>query len=406
MTEIESSLSMQIPVSATPTRAIVFLAFAAFASQAMVRVADPLLPQIAVDTGASVGTASIVTSAYALSHGVTQLVGTPLGDRFPKFVLVAILCLACAVATAACGLSQDLTQLGIARLACGVTAGTVIPLAMAFVGDTVPYERRQAVLGRFIAGNILGLVGGQVVGGVIGDYFGWRNVFFVLAGLFVLAAIALAFEISRNPVTRVWPRAQDTSRGLIADYRAVLARPFARFLCLAVFLEAAIMFLAFAYIGADLHERQDLSFSALGFVLAAFGAGGLAYVIMVQLLVDRLGQIAMVGIGGAFLGLSFLALAILPVWWVSMAAVTVIGFTFQMVHNTLQVNATQMAPDARSTALGLFSSALYVGQAVGVVMAAPIVDRYGAAPSFLLAALAWPLLAWWIIARLTRRPTD
>ena len=42
---------------ATPTRAIVFLAFAGFASQSMVRVADPLLPQIAADIGTTVGTA-------------------------------------------------------------------------------------------------------------------------------------------------------------------------------------------------------------------------------------------------------------------------------------------------------------------------------------------------------------
>jgi predicted MFS family arabinose efflux permease len=74
-------LSSPINPAPSPTRAIVFLAFAAFASQAMVRVTDPLLPQIASDIGTTVGTASIVTSAYAVSHGLTQLFGTPLGDR-------------------------------------------------------------------------------------------------------------------------------------------------------------------------------------------------------------------------------------------------------------------------------------------------------------------------------------
>ena len=51
------------PVSAIPARAIVFLSFAAFASQAMVRVVDPLLPQIAADVGTTIGTASVVTTA-------------------------------------------------------------------------------------------------------------------------------------------------------------------------------------------------------------------------------------------------------------------------------------------------------------------------------------------------------
>ncbi len=396
-------MSVSKPPPATPARAIAFLAFAAFASQAMVRVADPLLPQIAADVGTTIGAASIVISAYAVSHGLTQLFGSPIGDRFPKFVLVALLCALCGAATLACGFSRTLTELGLARLACGLTAGMIIPLAMAFIGDTVPYEDRQPVLGRFLAGQITGLVGGQVIGGVVGDYFGWRNVFVFVSGLFALAVALLVFELLRNPLTRVAPQPAAKSRGFAADYAAVLGSPWARVIVLGVFLEAAIMFSAFAYIGADLHARMGLSFSAVGAVLAAFGIGGLTYVLTVRQLVDRLGQVGLVIAGGAMLTLSFLALALAPAWWVSFGAIAAIGLAFYMVHNTLQVNATQMAPAARSTAIGIFSSALYVGQGAGVAAAAPIVDRYGAVPIFLTAALAWPLLCWWISAKLRAR---
>src|SRR5262249_35294946 len=60
-----------IPVSASPaekvaTRSIILLAVAGFASQAMVRVTDSLLPQIAADFGTTVGEASIVVAAYAV----------------------------------------------------------------------------------------------------------------------------------------------------------------------------------------------------------------------------------------------------------------------------------------------------------------------------------------------------
>ena len=47
-----------------------------------------------------------------------------------------------------------------------------------------------------------------------------------------------------------------------------------------------------------------------------------------------------------------------------------------MLHNTLQTNATQMSPEARGTAVGLFSAALYLGQTAGVAAAAPVIDRY------------------------------
>ena len=71
------------------TRAIVLLAVASFASQAMVRVADTLLPQIAADFGITVGAASIVVTAYALTHGSIQLIIGPIGDRFGKYRSVA-----------------------------------------------------------------------------------------------------------------------------------------------------------------------------------------------------------------------------------------------------------------------------------------------------------------------------
>ena len=66
------------------TRAIALLAFAAFAS-GLVRVSDPLLPQIAADFAVSVGAASIVVTAYALTHGSMQFVTGPIGDRFGKY---------------------------------------------------------------------------------------------------------------------------------------------------------------------------------------------------------------------------------------------------------------------------------------------------------------------------------
>ncbi len=67
-----------------------------------------------------------------------------------------------------------------------------------------------------------------------------------------------------------------------------------------------------------------------------------------------------------------------------------------MLHNTLQTNATQMMPEARGTAVAGFSSALFLGQSAGVALAAPVVDRAGAVPVFVLAALLWPVLALWV----------
>jgi predicted MFS family arabinose efflux permease len=73
-----------------------------------------------------------------------------------------------------------------------------------------------------------------------------------------------------------------------------------------------------------------------------------------------------------------------------------------MLHNTLQTNATQMTPQARGTAVGLFSSALYVGQTAGVAAGAVVIDHAGAPPLFLATAIALPVLAIWFVRELKR----
>ena len=170
---------------------------------------------------------------------------------------------------------------------------------------------------------------------------------------------------------------------------------------IAGFLEGGLAWGAFAYIGAYLHLRFGLSFSLVGGVVACFGIGGLIYVALVKLFVYRLGQAGLAVTGGIILAIAYLELAVGRVWWLAPIATTAIGLGFYMLHNTLQTNATQMTPQARGTAVGLFSSALYVGQTAGVAAGA-VIDRAGAPPLFLATAIALPALAIWFVRQLKR----
>jgi MFS transporter, YNFM family, putative membrane transport protein len=360
----------------------------------MVRVADSILPQIATDLGVTIGAASTIVSAYAIMHGSMQLVIGPLGDRFGKYVTIATACGLSSVLVLLCGLAHSLTSLALARLASGATAAWIIPLGMAYIGDVVPYERRQEVLGRYLAGQISGQVFGQAVGGVVGDWLGWRAVFFVLAAVFALAALALFREFAVNPSTRA-VRREHRSRGFAADYAAVFANRWARIVLLAVFLEGAFTFGAFAYVGADLHLRFGLSFTLVGVLVGTFGVGGLLYAVTVGSLLAHFGQRGLARNGGIALGVAFLTLATAQFWWIMPMAITLVGLGFYMLHNTLQTNATQMSPQARGTAVALFASVFYIGQTVGVALAAPIVDHQGAPLVFVAAAILLPALGFW-----------
>src|SRR5436190_23071952 len=86
-------------------------------------------------------------------------------------------------------------------------------------------------------------------------------------------------------------------------------------------------------------------------------------------------------------------------------AIIIVGLGFYMLHNTLQTNATQMTPEARGTAVAIFSSALYLGQTVGVAINGVIFDRFTAVPVFVIAAAGLLGLSLWF-ARALRRHAE
>ena len=85
----------------------------------------------------------------------------------------------------------------------------------------------------------------------------------------------------------------------------------------------------------------------------------------------------MMRLGGVLLGACLGGLALLPSWMAAVPVMFVIGFGLYMVHNTLQTNATQMAPDARGSAVSLFTFVFFISQAVGVTVLGLAVDRAG-----------------------------
>jgi YNFM family putative membrane transporter len=371
-----------------PVRPLVLLATAGFASTAATRVADPLIPQLVVEFGTTAGAASIVATAFTVSYGLTQIACGPLGDRFGKYRMVVIAALLSAFVAGATALVGSLTTLALARFVGGATMGAIVPLAIAWLGDVTPYDQRQTVLARFLSGQISGIVFGQIFGGIFGDTLGWRGIFVLFAGLYLVVA-ALLFNELRSPRV-VDARSVGHGGGTIARYIAVLRLPTVQKLLTIAMVEGFLFFGALVYFGAALHERFGLRYVVVGLYLACFGLGGLLYSGAVKLWV-RLGQRGLVLTGGAMLFVAFNLAAVATVPLLFAPILTACGCGFYMMHNTLQVHVTQMAPGARGLAISLFAFCFFLAQSAGVATMGRIVDWLGYPPVFV--ASGWLLLA-------------
>ena len=391
-------------------RAVFLLSLAAFASAASLRATDTLLPQLAAEFSVTAGSAAAVVTAFAISYGLLQAVYGPLGDRYGKYLMVCATTLASALGTLACALAPTLDALILARFAAGATVGALIPLSMAWIGDVVAYEQRQALIARFLLGQILGTAFGQSIAGVLAEHFGWRAIFVVLAFLYLVVGTLLLLELRRNPVTRrAAGDATVTIRAGLARMAGLLTRPWVRFIVGIVFLEGMMMFGSIAFIPAHLQLRFSVGPAAAGAMVTAYAAGGVLYALSAKRFVAGLGEPGLAAAGGLVLAAGYLALAFAPAAWASVPGILLIGVGFYMLHNTLQVNATQMAPAARGSAVSLFALCLFSGQSAGVWLAGKVVDAYGTQPVFVAVALGLALLGFgfrWrlmIQARATRR---
>lgn len=378
------------------SRALTLLTVASFAGAASIRICDPMLPQIAQTFDTTNGQAAGTITAFAVVYGLFQIVYGPLGDRYNKYRLITLATFATTVGTLLAAFSPFLNWLIFSRALAGAAAAGIIPMSMAWIGDTVPYVERQATLARFLSGPILGLIGGQFLGGFVADTLGWRWCFVLLATAYVAIGILLQLEMRHNKTIQCSTVSRPPSTdgpAYLTQFVNIIQLRWAKIILVIVFCESFAVFGSVAFIPVHLHTSFGLSLTAAGAIMSVFGLGGLLYSAIAGKLISRFGERGFALTGGMLLGTAFLIFLLSAEWHWALPASFLMGMGFYMLHNTLQTNATQMAPFARGTAVALFVACFFSGQSAGVALGAAVFDRAGASLLFLSSAIIVPLIA-------------
>jgi len=385
------------PSEASAREAIALLALAAFNSGISLRFVEPMLPQLATDFGTSVSAASFIVTSFALAYAAAVLIQGPLGDRFGKLRVVTIGTALAGAASLACAAAWDVSSLAAARFLMAIFASAPMALGMAYIGDVVAIEQRQATIARFVAGSIFGQTLGPLFGGVFADWAGWRSSFLVLGAVFILGGAVLYLRTRRG-----WPPLAPGRFSPLAIHASLLARPPVRWLLGIGAVETFCFFGAYVFLGAFFRVKFDLSFTVIGLLLAGYGIGGLIYSALVPWLLRRLRDRGLVLAGGALGGALFAATVLATDWIYTVPCIIGLGIAFYLVHNTVQTKATEVAPDARASALALYASAWAIGQALGAAAGGTAVALIGYAPAIAAFGLGFAALGVWLRYNLWR----
>jgi predicted MFS family arabinose efflux permease len=402
---------------------LLVLGMAAFLVQADARVIDPLLHVIADDFTTTLPAAAIVISSYALPYGLFQLLYGPIGDRVGKLKVMAACLTVFSFGTFACAFVPSVPVFAILRFLTGVVAAAVIPMSLGYIGDKVPYQERQAALGHFMSALMIGQIVGSTLGGLFGEYLGWRYVFVALGVVSLVTSILLGRESRRHRETPgpakplgarvvlvpsggllvfagllgVFPLAVSVAAGvagagllvyaLATQYGTLLTRPGAPLVLATVLLEGLFVFGGLSYLASSLTDRFGINYAYAGLMVAGFGCGGLIYSVSVKKLVGRIGELGVLILGGTLLGIGFVSVGVMPTWHWFVPAVIVLGMGYYTMHGTLQTKATELAPTARGAAISLFAFFFFLGQATGPQLLGSILKSRGYGGAFVVAGL-------------------
>jgi MFS transporter, YNFM family, putative membrane transport protein len=379
-------------------REVIFLvALAAFISGISLRCVEPMLPKLATEFGTTISAAASIVTTFALAYAGAVLLQGPLGDRYGKVRVVTFAIALTGIASLACALAWDVPSLAAARLAMGIFASASVPLGIAYIGDVVVPAERQAVIANFIGGSVLGQTLGPLFGGAFTDVLGWRASFVALGALFVAVSLILYVRTGR-----AWPAAGPGAFSPLAVYRSILPRRPVQWLAATGMAETVFFFGAFVFLGAFLKERFDISYTLIGLVLAGYGVGGLVYAGLARRLIAALGEHGLVATGGVLGAVLFTLVVLAPAWPWTIACTVGLGIAFYMLHNTVQMKATEAAPDARGATVALYASCWAMGQATGVAAMGAAVALVGFAPAIVAFGIAFALVGIWLRGNLDR----
>jgi predicted MFS family arabinose efflux permease len=134
--------------------------------------------------------------SFAVFYATLGIPIAMLADRHSRKWILVISMIVWSVMTTVCGLAQGFWQLAVARIGVGVGEAGGSPPSHSMISDLFSLKQRGTALAIYSLGVPLGTAVGNLVGGQVGDAWGWRAAFLVLGipGLLLAAYISYAFR--------------------------------------------------------------------------------------------------------------------------------------------------------------------------------------------------------------------
>jgi predicted MFS family arabinose efflux permease len=338
---------------------ILLLALSMFALGTDAFVVAGVLPVIAHEMGVTESLAGQLVTSFALTYGIGAPVLAAMTGRWARnTVLVAALGAFC-LFNLGSAIAPDYPTLLLTRILVGCAAAVFGPLAYVVGSSLAPTEKRGQALAQVASGLTIATVLGSPLGTWVGEHFGWRLSFGLVALLAGIAFVMLL--IFKLPKAAPAPALSLATRlAPIREPRLVLAFLPALFWNLGVYV-------VYTYIALLL--RHNLNITDVSLFLLVYGLGPMLGNWICGIVIDRVGSTRPIIVFLVAL-LIVEPLLMLTTSSVPGALVTLFiwGLCVPMLFTPQQHRLLQLAPEHANVILALNNSTFYLGIAGGAAL--------------------------------------
>jgi len=338
-----------------------------------------MLPGIAADLGVSIPMAGLLVSAYAM--GV--LIGAPLmtlvTGKVPRRYLLIGLMAIFTLGNLMSALATDYQTLLVARVVTSLNHGAFFGIGSVVAASLVPPDKRAGAVAAMFMGLTLATIGGVPLAAWFGETFGWRTVFWGIAGLGVVAMASLWWALPNVAAPK--------GDGMMAEIRVLRRGPVLAALTLTV-VGSSAMFTVFTYIAPILREATQASTNFVTAMLVLFGIGLTLGNIWGGKAADRSIDRTLV-LSLAVLIAVLVAFSVLMRWPVPAAmAILVWGAASFALVPPLQMRVMEAAKEAPNLASAVNIGAFNFGNAIGAALGGAVINAGLGYPAVSLAGAA------------------
>ncbi|HEU4460625.1 MAG TPA: MFS transporter [Methylibium sp.] len=288
-----------------------------------------------------------------------------------------------------CALVPSYAALLPVRAATMLAAAVFTPQAAAAIGSLAPpAERGRAITFVFLGWSVASVFG-LPLHSYIGEAFGWRWAFGLVALLAAIGAVWLRAVMPGG----IRPPAMD-----LRAWKRIFTDPLLMAIVAVTAVAGSGQFTVFVYFAPYFKQVLAADATQISLMFAAFGACGFIGNVLLSRHVDRVGAgravaVLLVMVATTMLlwplgtSLPLLLLVMLP--W---------AFSFFACNSAQQARLGEAAPALAPALMALNTSGIYLGQAVGAASGGAMVGAQGASGAAAYANLHWVALGWSLVA--------